>query len=40
MLALADDALGRSGRMLDAVEAIGRGEIAIEARPFWIPSRV
>jgi predicted protein tyrosine phosphatase len=34
MIRLADDALGRKGRMVDAVESIGRGAIASEAVPF------
>lgn len=34
----ADAILGRSGRMSKAVEAIGRGHISDEARPFSIPS--
>jgi predicted protein tyrosine phosphatase len=34
MVRLADDALGRKGRMVDAIEAIGRGEILTEASPF------
>jgi len=34
IVALADDALGRQGRMVDAVDSIGRGEVAFEARPF------
>jgi len=38
LVALADDILGRGGRMRDAVESIGRGEIATEAQPFYIPS--
>lgn len=36
IVALADDLLARRGRMVDAVEAIGRGEIALESRPFEI----
>jgi predicted protein tyrosine phosphatase len=36
MIRLADQALGRSGRMVRAVEAIGRGVIAGEAVPFAI----
>ena len=31
---LADEALGRKGRMVRAVEAIGRGVVASEAEPF------
>jgi predicted protein tyrosine phosphatase len=37
MVRLGDAALGRSGRMLAAVEAIGRGEVASEAVPFSLP---
>jgi predicted protein tyrosine phosphatase len=39
IVALADDLLGRSGRMVEAVEAIGRGDPAHENRPFEIPAR-
>lgn len=39
IVALADDLLGRGGRMVDAVAAIGRGEPAFENRPFEIPAR-
>ena len=38
MIKLADAALGRKGRMVDAVESIGRGIVAQEARPFWLPA--
>jgi predicted protein tyrosine phosphatase len=34
----ADAMLGRNGRMSAAVEAMGRGQMAEEARPFSIPS--
>ena len=34
IVALADDLLGRDGRMTAAVEAIGRGAIAAEGVPF------
>lgn len=34
IVALADDLLGRRGRMVDAVDAIGRGEAAVASRPF------
>jgi predicted protein tyrosine phosphatase len=34
----ADTILGRNGRMSKAVEAIGRGHVSDEARPFSIPS--
>jgi predicted protein tyrosine phosphatase len=37
IVALGDEVLGRSGRMRAAVEAIGRGEIATEGRPFALP---
>jgi predicted protein tyrosine phosphatase len=36
IVALADDMLGRQGRMVDAIDRIGRGEIALEGRPFEI----
>ncbi|MGE0408995.1 MAG: tyrosine phosphatase family protein [Amphiplicatus sp.] len=39
IVALADDILRRRGRMAAAVEAIGRGDIAEEAEPFFIPGR-
>jgi predicted protein tyrosine phosphatase len=35
---LADAALGRSGRMVRAIESIGRGIVASEAIPFSIPA--
>jgi predicted protein tyrosine phosphatase len=38
MIRLGDAALGRSGRMVEAVEAIGRGEVATEALPFSLPT--
>jgi len=38
MVRLGDTALGRDGRMLAAVEAIGRGEIVSEAIPFSLPA--
>jgi predicted protein tyrosine phosphatase len=34
IIAIADDLLARQGRMIRAVEAIGAGMIAPEARPF------
>lgn len=34
IVSLADRILGRQGRMIRAIEAIGRGEIAYEADPF------
>lgn len=39
LIALADDILGRNGRMVDAVRAIGRGAEAFEARPFSLTLR-
>jgi predicted protein tyrosine phosphatase len=38
MIRLGDAALGRAGRMIGAVEAIGRGTVAGEARPFSLPA--
>jgi predicted protein tyrosine phosphatase len=38
LIAHADAILGRNGRMSRAITGIGRGEIAEEARPFFIPS--
>ncbi len=38
LVAHADALLGRGGRMNRAVEAIGRGEVSLEARAFSIPS--
>jgi predicted protein tyrosine phosphatase len=38
MIRLADAALGRRGRILEAVESIGRGVVAGEARPFSLPA--
>ncbi|HWE16057.1 MAG TPA: protein tyrosine phosphatase [Hyphomicrobiaceae bacterium] len=35
---LADAALGRAGRMMAAVESIGRGLVASEAHPFSLPA--
>lgn len=37
LIALADDMLGRRGRMVDAIKAIGRGEEAFEGTPFILP---
>jgi predicted protein tyrosine phosphatase len=39
MVALADDILGRQGRMLEAVEAMGHNGYAIEGAPFDIAVR-
>ena len=40
MIRLADAALARSGRMVQAVEAMGRGASAYEARPFSLPADI
>ena len=37
LVAIADGLLGRDGRMVDAVAAIGRGEMAVEGVPFALP---
>jgi predicted protein tyrosine phosphatase len=39
LVTLGDDALRRAGRMIAAVEAIGRGEYADEAQVFALPAR-
>ena len=36
LVALADEALGRSGRMTAAIAAIGRGEECFEGTPFTL----
>jgi predicted protein tyrosine phosphatase len=36
---IADDLLGREGRMVDAVASIGRGEYTYENTPFHLPAR-
>jgi len=38
-VALADDLLGRKGRMVDAVAAIGPGEVTMESHTFDLPVR-
>lgn len=38
MIRLADEALGRQGRMVRAIESIGRGVLASEAVPFSLPA--
>lgn len=38
LIRLGDAALGRAGRMVEAVESIGRGEVASEAVPFSLPT--
>ena len=37
LVALADGVLGRDGRMIAAIQAIGRGADAYEGRPFTLP---
>ena len=37
MIQIADDIMGRSGRMVDAIKAIGRGANAYEGEPFVFP---
>jgi predicted protein tyrosine phosphatase len=39
IVGIADDLLGRRGRMVDAVAAIGPGEFAFENHPFDLPAR-
>jgi predicted protein tyrosine phosphatase len=39
IVALADDILGRKGRMAAAIEALGPGDFAEEAEPFFIRAR-
>lgn len=39
IISIADDILGRKGRMVDAIAAIGVGEPAMEAVPFHLESR-
>lgn len=39
IVALADDLLGRDGRMVDAVRAIGKGQYVYPGAPFEFPSR-
>jgi len=39
LVALADDMMGRGGRMVEAIRAIGPGEPAFENEPFEVPSR-
>lgn len=36
IVSIADDLLGRNGRMVDAIDAIGPGAVAYEATPFWL----
>ena len=37
LVSIADDILGRSGRMVDAIKSIGRGADAFEGVPFILP---
>ena len=37
LVRLADDKLGRKGRMVDAIEAIGEGDWSAESLPFELP---
>lgn len=39
MVALADDILARGGRMIDAIDGIGRGAEAFAGEPFEFPTR-
>ncbi|MGH6762812.1 MAG: tyrosine phosphatase family protein [Phyllobacterium sp.] len=39
LIAIADDILGRKGRMVDAISGIGRGADAFEGTPFTLPIR-
>jgi predicted protein tyrosine phosphatase len=39
LVVIADDILGRGGRMVDAIDSIGRGEDAFEGTPFILPVR-
>lgn len=39
IVAIADDILGRRGRMVDAVAAIGPGDLVEENHPFDLPAR-
>src|SRR6476469_10446426 len=36
IVSIADDLLGRGGRMVDAIDAIGPATLAAEALPFWL----
>lgn len=38
MVRIADDLLGRSGRMIDAIAAIGVGDFGVACRPFSLPA--
>ena len=38
LVELADDRLQRQGRMIEAIETIGRGELAMEGHPFALPA--
>jgi predicted protein tyrosine phosphatase len=36
IVSIADDLLGRGGRMVDAIDAIGPATLAVEGRPLWL----
>ena len=40
MISLADRQMSRNGRMIEAIEHIGKGEALLEAKPFSIPSSI
>jgi len=40
LVRLADELLARKGRMVSAIESIGRGQMAIEAEVFVLPARL
>ena len=40
IISLADHALSRSGRMIEAVDSMGRGEMTIEAEMFRLPVNI
>ena len=40
LIAMADDILGRNGRMVDAIRSIGRGAECFEGVPFILPIRI
>jgi predicted protein tyrosine phosphatase len=40
MVRIGDQTLQRSGRMIGAVDDIGRGEIAVEGQPFLLSAKL
>jgi predicted protein tyrosine phosphatase len=40
LIGFADEIMGRKGRMVEAITAIGRGEDAFEGVPFEVPMRL